>query len=168
MANSPPHVSSLLSEVRPRRLMTALGLDIGTVRIGVGLARAGDDVALDLTVIVRKGTRVDVRAVLDLAQRHGANVLVVGLPPGADEGGRTARIAAAFAAAAAVATGLPTMLVDEADTTLEADLELRALGLRAARRKRTIDQHAARILLGRWLAGAPAATVAGRAADEPG
>lgn len=162
MPNTSPHspsAPSAPSDAATRRQRTALALDVGTVRIGVALARAGDDVALDLAVILRKGTRTDVRTVAELARRHHVDLCVVGMPPGRDEGGRSARIAADFGAAVAGITGLLTVLVDEADTTAEADRELRALGQRAARRKRTIDQHAARILLGRWLSGAAAEVV---------
>jgi putative Holliday junction resolvase len=145
----------------------AVALDVGRARIGIAVTSARGDQALAHAVLPRKGTRADIARLLETLQQSGAQWVVVGLPPqGHDageeadgEGGASARLARQFAAALAGAQPLPVVLVDEADTTVEAHDHLRALGLRAARRRREVDKHAAKQILDRWLAGASAERV---------
>ena len=134
----------------------AVGVDIGRVRIGVAVSDVATRMALPRCVIERKGTRRDGARLIEVLDAVHAIVVVVGLPPGEDAPGTTIRLARGFATWLAANQPRPVVLVDEADTTVEATERLRALGMRAARRKRVIDQEAAARILARWLAGAPA------------
>ncbi len=137
----------------------AVGVDIGRVRIGVAVSDPATRMALPHSVVERKGTRRDGARLIEIFERVNAAIVIVGLPPGEDAAATTVRLARGFAAWLATNQGRPVLLVDEADTTVEATARLRALGMRAARRKRIIDQEAAAQILARWLDGAPAERV---------
>lgn len=139
----------------------AVALDVGRARIGVAVTSPRGDQALAHAVLQRQGTRLDIARLLTIARETQAACWVVGLPPDDGSGqGPSARLARQFATALADAQPLPVVLVDEADTTVEAHDALRALGMRAARRRREVDKHAAKQILDRWLAGAAAVAVA--------
>jgi len=141
------------------RNLPALALDVGRARIGVAATDLRAELATAVCVLQRKGTRTDVAALLPIAQQRRAQVIVVGLPFGCDGDDDSQRLCRAFAVALAAAQPRPVWLVDEADTTAQADAELRLLGGKAARRRRDIDMHAAKQILDRWLAGIPAERV---------
>jgi putative transcription antitermination factor YqgF len=111
------------------------------------------EVATGVCVVQRKGTRSDIATLLPIFAQHQAQLLVVGLPFGCEGDDDSARLCRAFAVALAAAQARPVWLIDEADTTAQADAELRLLGGKAARRRRDIDMHAAKQILDRWLAG---------------
>jgi putative Holliday junction resolvase len=143
--------------------VVALGIDLGRVRMGLAVAREG--VALPLAVWPRKGTRLDLARLLPELARLRVDRVVVGLPPDQGDGAGSHGLARRFAEALAAAQERPVLLVDEADTSVEAHAELRVLGLRAARRREVIDQQAAKVILARWLAGAPVERVAPATAE---
>jgi putative Holliday junction resolvase len=99
---------------------TILGIDLGTRRIGVAIAEADALSARPLVTIARTGS--ELAAIAELARRHDATELVVGLPlearrePGGGAGneeGRMASAARAWAEAAGQVLGLPVSLRDE-------------------------------------------------------
>jgi putative Holliday junction resolvase len=93
-----------------------LGIDIGTRRIGVAIAEAGDLAARPLTTIPRASGKPgrDLEALGALARTHGVTELVVGLPLEAGgAAGPMAVAARAWADAAGRALGLPVTLRDE-------------------------------------------------------
>lgn len=149
-------------EIAGDRRQLALALDVGRARIGLALTDARVEVAQAWQVLERRGTRLDLQQLLALAARQGVRVWVVGWPPRDGQDDRSARLAADFAQALADAQPLAVWLVDEADSTAEAHQDLRQLGMRAARRRREVDKHAAKVILDRWLAGAAAQRVAPR------
>ena len=114
-------------------MVTALAIDLGRVRMGLAVAREG--VAQPLAVWQRKGTRLDLARLLPELERHRVDCVVVGLPPDQGDGGGSHGLARRFAEALASAQSRPVVLVDEADTSVEAHATLRALGYRAAQRK---------------------------------
>ena len=61
-----------------------IGLDIGDARIGVAISDPLGITAAGLDTIERKNLRSDVSAVVEMARRHGAVELVVGLPKNMD------------------------------------------------------------------------------------
>jgi len=134
-------------------------LDVGRARIGTAITSDRGDQALAHAVRARVGTARDVAAIVSWFHAEGVEAAVVGAPP-AQGGADSHRLCRAFAAALAAAWPGPVALVDEADSTALADAELRAHGARAARRRRDVDRHAAKVILDRWLAGAPAERVA--------
>lgn len=133
--------------------MRALGIDLGSKRIGVALSDSGGSVATPYEVIERCGDRQrDHRRIAALADEAGAECLVVGLPLSLDGSqGPAARAALAEADELAAATGLPVELWDERLTTVSADRDLLALDVRAPARRRVIDKVAAAVMLQAWL-----------------
>jgi putative Holliday junction resolvase len=127
-----------------------LGVDVGTVR--VGLARSDRDglLATPLITVQRRGRSVDqvVEAVLAAAREVDAVEMVVGLPV-ALSGRDTASTADArrVAGALAAADPMPVRLVDERLTTVSATSALHASGRDTRRARSVIDQVAAVILL---------------------
>ena len=133
--------------------MRALGLDLGTKRIGVALADRDGRLATPFEVVPRTGDRArDHRAIAALAQEMGAVVLVVGLPLSLDgDDGPAATAAREEAAELEAATGLPVELWDERLTTVSADRHLLGLDMRAPARRKVVDKVAAAIMLQAWL-----------------
>jgi putative Holliday junction resolvase len=131
----------------------ALGLDLGTKRIGVALANSEGTLATPYEVVARSGDRArDHRAIAALAEEAGAEALVVGLPLSLDGSvGAAASSALAEADELAAATGLPVELWDERLTTVSADRDLMALDMGAAARRRVVDKVAASVMLQAWL-----------------
>ncbi len=146
-------------EITADRRKKALALDVGRARIGLALTDDRVELALAWQVLERRGTRLDLQLLLPMAARQGVQVLVVGWPP--QDGGedRSAQLARGFAQALADAQPLAVWLVDEADSTQEAHQDLRQLGMSAAKRRKEVDKHAAKVILDRWLAGAAAQRV---------
>ncbi|MEQ1786036.1 MAG: Holliday junction resolvase RuvX [Acidimicrobiales bacterium] len=133
--------------------MRALGIDLGTKRIGVALANSEGTLATPYEVVTRSGDRArDHRAIAALADDTGAVALVVGLPLSLDGSvGAAASSAMAEADELAEATGLPVELWDERLTTVSADRDLMALDMRAGARRRVVDKVAAAVMLQAWL-----------------
>ena len=133
--------------------MRALGIDLGTKRIGVALANREGTLATPFEVVARSGDRArDHQAIAALAEETGAVALVVGLPLSLDGSvGPAAAAAQSEADELATATGLPVELWDERLTTVSADRELMALDLKAPARRRVVDKVAAAVMLQAWL-----------------
>lgn len=129
-----------------------LGLDYGRVRIGV--ARSD---ALGITVhavgwIERRDDAQAAATVAALAARLGAAGIALGMPRHADgRFGENARWVQRFRARLAGALSLPIALVDERDSTAEAEEELRRRG-RWPCAPGWLDAEAAAVILRRHLA----------------
>jgi putative Holliday junction resolvase len=124
-----------------------LGVDVGTVRIGVA---ACDPAGLIATPVVtlRRG-RGDLAELARLAVEHAAVEVVVGLPRTlAGREGRAAAEAVAFAERLAETLGSTRVrLVDERFSTVGAQRDLRASGVAGRRGRSVVDQAAAVIIL---------------------
>ena len=133
--------------------MRALGIDLGSRRIGVALSDSAGTLATPYEVVARSGDRRrDHRRIAELAAEAEALVLVVGLPLSLDgSDGPAATAARAEAVELAEATGLPVELWDERLTTVTADRQLQAIDLDARERRRVVDKVAASVLLQAWL-----------------
>jgi putative Holliday junction resolvase len=131
----------------------ALGLDLGSKRIGVALSTSDGSMATAYEVVERTRDRArDHRAIADLAVDAGAELLVVGLPLSLDgSDGPAARAARLEADELAASTGLPVELWDERLTTVTADRDLAGAGLDARGRRRVVDKVAAAVMLQAWL-----------------
>ena len=145
--------------------MRALGLDLGSQRIGVALSTSDGSLATPYEVVARAGDRArDHATIARLADETGAQLLVVGLPLSLDgSDGPAATAARAEADELATATGLPVELWDERLTTVTADRDLMALDLDARARRRVVDKVAAAVMLQAWLDHRRRA----RASEEP-
>jgi len=131
----------------------ALGIDLGTKRIGVALSNSEGTLATPYEVVTRSGDRArDHRTIAGLAEETGAESLVVGLPLSLDGSvGAAATSALAEADELAEATGLPVEMWDERLTTVSADRDLMALDMKAGARRRVVDKVAAAVMLQAWL-----------------
>lgn len=133
--------------------MRALGIDLGTKRIGVALSDTAGSLATPYEVVPRSGDHErDHRRIAALAEEATAERLVVGLPLSLDGSvGRAAQAALAEADELAATTGLPVEMWDERLTTVTADRDLMALDMKADARRRVVDKVAAAVMLQAWL-----------------
>ncbi len=134
----------------------AVGVDLGSRRIGVAVTDAAGTMALPRSTLVRSGNADrDRQALVDLALEVGADVVVVGHPVSLDGSpGPAARAVEAEAEALSVALGAHGVrleLFDERLTTVTADRELAAAGVSSRRRRAVVDASAAAVLLSAWL-----------------
>jgi putative Holliday junction resolvase len=133
-----------------------LGVDVGTVRIGVASSDPDGILATPVETVARDRrdkTGKHIRRLAHLAGELAVVEVVVGLPRTlADRTGPSAldAIAVADALAARIAP-VPVRLSDERLTTVSAQRSLREAGVRAKGQKSMIDQVAAVGILQTWL-----------------
>jgi putative Holliday junction resolvase len=131
----------------------ALGLDLGSRRIGVAVSDSAGTVATPVTTIQRgRDHATDHQTIAELVAEWDAGVVAVGLPLSLDGSvGPAAQRVIDEVAELALALGLPVETVDERFTTVTADQQLRAAGVKGRNRSKVIDQRAAAVLLQAWL-----------------
>ena len=134
-------------------MMRALGVDLGSVRIGIAVAPADAALALPYEVLERSGDRArDHQALAGMVAEVGAEVVVIGLPTSLDGGeGPAAAGVRAEADEIAAALDVPVVLHDERYTTVTAERSLSAQGVRGPARRKVIDKVAAAVILQSWL-----------------
>lgn len=130
-----------------------LGIDVGTVRIGVALCDPDGILATPLETVRRDKTDKHLGRLMALAGEHDVVEVIVGLPRTlADRAGSSAHDAVAVADALAVRLDpTPVRLADERLTTVSAQRSLREAGVRAKGQRQMIDQVAAVGILQTWL-----------------
>lgn len=123
-----------------------LGIDVGTVRIGVASSDQHGMLATPVSTVARGDG--DVTQILAEATGRGAIEIVIGLPL-ALSGGDSAstRDARDFAWRVAEEGNIPVRMVDERLTTVSATRVLQASGRNSRRSRLVIDQVAAVIIL---------------------
>jgi putative holliday junction resolvase len=141
-------------------LVRAVGLDIGSRRIGVAVSDGAGAVATPYEVVTRSGDRaVDHARIAGLVAEVDADVVVVGLPLSLDGSmGPAARsiIEEADELRASLPVAVAVVTWDERLSTVEAERSLLAGGVRGRKRRRVVDQVAATVILQSWLdAGRP-------------
>jgi putative Holliday junction resolvase len=140
-----------------------LGVDYGSVRVGLAICDSERIIASPLAIYERRDAIRDAEYFRKLVTSEQVIGLIVGLPVhmSGDEGGK-AKEARTFGDWLARATGLPVVYWDERFTTKDAESHLRGAGLSRQRRKERLDKVAAQILLQAYLdanpSGHPAAT----------
>ena len=129
-----------------------IGLDIGDSRIGVAISDPLGITAAGLEAIERKSMREDVRAVAEMARRHGAVEIVIGLPKNTDGsvGDQSLKIQS-FARKLTRVTGLPVIYEDERLTTISAIRTLTLQGVTTSESKDIVDLQSAAIILQKFL-----------------
>ncbi len=134
-------------------MMRAIGVDLGSVRIGVAFAPADAAVAVPYEVLERSGTRArDHEALAGMVAEVAAEVVVIGLPTSLDGSEGPAAVAArAEAREIAAALDVPVVLHDERYTTVTAERILADQGVRGPARRRVVDKVAAAVILQSWL-----------------
>lgn len=132
--------------------ISALGLDVGSKRIGVaGCDRTGL-IAAGLTTIERRSFQQVQTQLQQLVIERDVQILVVGLPYTMNGSiGAQARQVQKFARAMAKALQLPLEYVDERLTSFQAEQMLHAQKISPSRNKGLIDRKAASLILQQWL-----------------
>ncbi|TQS41613.1 Holliday junction resolvase RuvX [Cryptosporangium phraense] len=144
-----------------------LGVDVGSVRVGVAVSDPSGMLATPLET-VRRDVRheTDLDRLVELVSEYEAIVVVVGLPRSLS-GAEGAAAVAARAYAGSLAERLsvlphpvPVELSDERLTTVIAGRTLSQRGVRGKKHRAVVDQAAAVLILQAWLD-------AERSADHP-
>jgi putative Holliday junction resolvase len=132
--------------------VSALGLDVGSKRIGVaGCDRTGL-IATGITTIERQSFIRDVEQIRMLVEEREVQTLVVGLPYSMDGSvGFQAKQVQKFAHRLGKALQLPIEYVDERLTSYQAEQMLIAQKISPSRNKGLIDRKAASLILQQWL-----------------
>jgi putative holliday junction resolvase len=130
-----------------------LGIDVGTVRIGVAVSDPDCILATPVETVRRDRGDGHLRRLATLVGELDIVEIVIGLPRTlADRAGASADDAVALAAAVAGRVGsVPVRLADERLTTVSATRSLREAGVRARQQRGMIDQAAAVAILQGWL-----------------
>lgn len=137
-----------MSNAKPR----IIGLDIGDRRIGVAISDPLRITAAGLETIERTNVRADVQKVRDIALRHGAVQIVVGLPQNMDGSmGEQSEKVKSFARKLAREINIPIVYEDERLTTISAIRTLTIQGVKTGHNKALVDQQAAAIILQKFL-----------------
>ena len=131
----------------------ALGLDLGSKRIGVAVGDRTGTIASPLLVLQRSGSpRRDHEAIAKLVTEEEADVVVVGLPFNMNGSlGPAAHAAIAEATELATVVDVPVVTFDERRTTVTADQAMMETRMRAEARRRIVDKIAAAVMLQNWL-----------------
>jgi putative Holliday junction resolvase len=134
-----------------------LGVDVGSVRIGVAASDPDGILATPVETVRRDRTGRHLRRLAELVAELAAVEVVVGLPRTlADRTGPSARDAIELASELAKVLAhrqmpIPVRLADERLTTVVAQQSLRAAGVRAKGQRGVVDQAAAVAILQSWL-----------------
>jgi putative holliday junction resolvase len=129
----------------------ALGVDLGTRRIGIAISDQKGTVATPYAVLSRTSDEEDATAIAEIASAEGAQRIVVGHPLSLDGSrGPAAQVAEAFAGKLEEA-GLRVTLWDERMTTVEATKMLKTRGMKGRARRGQVDKVAAQVLLQAYL-----------------
>jgi len=130
--------------------MRVLGVDLGSVRVGVALSDPTGSLATPLVVLPR--TSALHARLKGLIEEHEAGAVVVGLPRSLDGRERKAAgIVRAEVELMAKRLGVPLHLQDERLSTVAAHAGLAAAGKTARQRRGSVDASAAAVLLQSWL-----------------
>ena len=143
-----------------------LGVDVGTVRVGVAVSDPDGILASPLVTLRRDMSTVgetgpqsddsypqDILALMRLVQVHESVEVVVGLPVtlAGTESHAAAHVRAYAELLASAVAPVPVQLADERMSTAVATRRLSERGVRGGRRRAVVDQAAAVEILQGWL-----------------
>jgi len=130
-----------------------LGVDVGTVRVGVAVSDPGGVLASPLVTLGRdERGGSDLRRLVDLVAEYEVVEVVVGLPRTmAGRDGPAAQAALRYAEALASLLVVPVRMVDERLTTVVASRMLAERRVRGRKQRAVVDQAAATAILQGWL-----------------
>ena len=133
--------------------MRALGLDLGTKRIGVAVSDSDGLLATPIEVVKRLGdTSKEHLAIEGLVKEWEVDVVVVGVPYSLDGSiGPMAKKALTEVKKLDITLSVPIEICDERLTTVTAERSLREQGITSKDGRKVVDQLAASILLQAWL-----------------
>ena len=142
-----PHKTQPFAE--PGRVV---GIDFGTVRIGIAISDPGRMLASPHENYTRRGEQQDRERFARLVAEEDVRLFVVGLPIHLDGGeSQKSTEARQFGKWLEAATGVAVEFFDERFTTAQAEQSLCAANLTSKRRKRRLDMVAAQIILASYL-----------------
>lgn len=136
-----------------------IGIDVGTVRIGVASSDRGAVLATPVETVARvTGFKdrdgEDIERLLEIIREYEAVEVVVGLPRNLDGNGSTSvKHAKEIAFRIRRRSDVPVRMADERLTTVAATQSLRASGVTEKAGRAVIDQAAAVEILQSWLDG---------------
>lgn len=138
--------------------MRAVGIDLGTRRVGIAVSDPGGVLASPHAVLERSASRAeDHRRIAEVVAEVGAGVVVVGWPLSLDGSvGPAARLVedeveALTAALHAAGLAVTVELHDERFSTVSAHRAMQARGVRERKRRPVVDRVAAAVVLQSWL-----------------
>jgi putative Holliday junction resolvase len=146
-------------ERRPMKRGVRVGIDVGTVRIGVAKSDPDGILATPVTTVPRAATTEPDRVPSDMSEISGlvkeleAVEVIVGIPvslSGSEQ--RAAALIREYAERlATVLEPVPVLFADERMSTVVATRRLRERGVRGKRQRAVVDQAAAVEILQGWL-----------------
>jgi putative Holliday junction resolvase len=137
---------------RERNHVVILALDVGRARIGVATSDESELLATPRTVIRRKSDALAIEAIVRAVAEAGAELVVVGLPVSFDAQLHSqAQTVRGFAEKLRPRLSVPLVYADETLSTVRAEEQLRASGLRADKIRERIDAAAAAVILQEYL-----------------
>jgi putative holliday junction resolvase len=149
----PEHLKVPPRRPSARRAGRVLGIDVGTVRVGVALSDPTGVIASPLETLRRAKDGADLDRLAALVVEHEVAEVVVGDPrhlSGAS--GASAQDARAYSEAlAGRITDVPVHLIDERLSTVTAAGHLREGGIDSRKQRSVIDQAAAVVILQQYL-----------------
>lgn len=128
--------------------MVIMAVDYGDVRTGIAVCDKFEMLASPVCVITQRKKELLIEEIKVLAEKHKAELIVVGLPKNMDssEGERAVKCTE-FAKELSEATGLDFVMRDERLTTVTAHNALNVTNTRGKKRKAVVDQVAAVVIL---------------------
>lgn len=126
-----------------------LGIDVGSVRIGVARSDPLGRMAIPLETVRRHRRGADIRQIMKIAEERSAIEIVIGLPVHlAGTEGASARVARQFGEQLSrKLPGIRICLVDERLSSTQAHGRLAEAGLDSRGQRPVVDQVAAQIIL---------------------
>ncbi len=132
--------------------MRIVGLDIGTVRIGVAASDILKMIASPHSVIKRVNESEDVAKIAEIIKNLEAEKVVIGLPLKMDGSeGQSVQMAKDFGEKLSNVISVPIVYQDERLSTVSAEKVLIESGVRREKRKEKIDSVAATFILQTYL-----------------
>ena len=129
-----------------------IGLDVGTVRIGIATSDPLGIIASSYEVYRRRNLYLDAKYLSMLSEKLDSDIFVIGLPLKMDGSeGESARMVKELASALEKETKSKIVFQDERLSTVSAEKILIESNMRREKRKNVVDQVAATIILQNYL-----------------
>ena len=129
-----------------------LGIDFGTVRIGLSLSDPTRTLASPLPFLDNKSPQQVISAITALIETHQITGLVIGMPRNMDGTyGPSAQKVRDFIAQIQKSISLPITPIDERLTTAQASKQLSGIGLNQKQLRKKVDSSSACLILQQYL-----------------
>jgi putative Holliday junction resolvase len=129
-----------------------LGIDFGTVRIGLSLSDPTRTLASPLPFLDNKSPQQVIAAITALIETHQITGLVIGLPRNMDGTyGPSAQKVKDFIAEMKKSISLPIQPLDERLTTAQASKQLSSIGMNQKQLRKKVDSSSASLILQQYL-----------------